>query len=744
MPRFLNQYILILLLFLGLVLLAFELDGSVFPAHDAMLIFQFFEFVYSHYYEFGEVPRWLPNSGYGLPALLYQLSFLSVTKYLVMVLGLLFDVHNVLVLYKVSLFIDRVIFIFGVYLLSSLLYRSPISRGYLCLAAMASLSVYYQPFFNFYLFYLFPIFLYLGLSFIKTGRLGYLALAFLIGALQFLGHTIYFIPLQFYVLFLVFFLYGCLYWPKKIECGRPTFYLSFIATVLCSFLVYLIFQSVEGMTSIAHNRNHDFSVSLEDFLTFERLDVGTTVLGYLTGSTLSYDNTFYIGLLPLVLVVIGIVRSRSTGFWIFVIAAIVVVSFSVGGFFSTLYFHLPGMDKYRYIGLVFGICSLFMLIATGFVVDDEVSHPCASGRSIAWLKRIAFALLVLVLMDMAWTHSAPDLLNHANLSVWTVGVFLLKAMGLVSVILVCSYTEWGRRYRLSVFTAFFILDGLSYQAQVINHMPRVGEELSKLAMVKQHDFSKPRFDLQSNTEEAKLLKRFIEFSKPHNASVYDTTFDWMGSGACIPVVRTDRWNPYVLAAIRARGGVVEPLSGNAFFHQSDENFKRSIGCTAPRFFFAHSFESVSSNESDALARTDNPSRDVIIHAPSGVLSIEKPLQYDANLRLLDYRSHKIRIEIDIKSGHQAILVHADAWDSRWSASINDRDAEVLRANAGFKAIVLNEGRNRIEFEFAKHHPMIMLNKTVLFLAVSFLVFLSMLCIREIKTCRNMEPSPSDW
>ena len=133
----------------------------------------------------------------------------------------------------------------------------------------------------------------------------------------------------------------------------------------------------------------------------------------------------------------------------------------------------------------------------------------------------------------------------------------------------------------------------------------------------------------------------------------------------------------------------------------------------------------------------------MLHDSSEKLSVDKPLQDNPNLKFVDYNSHRIRLEVDIMTGHQGILVHADAWDSRWSARVNGQDARILRANIGSRAVVLDEGRNQIEFEFARGHPMVLLNKVVFSLTMFFVVFLCALSFREARIYRHFGRALTD-
>src|SRR5262245_43276328 len=66
---------------------------------------------------------WLPYGGYGQPNVLYHLMEISSTDYLMMFVGRLLGVRNALLLFQLSVIADHVLFLFGIYLLSRMLFK---------------------------------------------------------------------------------------------------------------------------------------------------------------------------------------------------------------------------------------------------------------------------------------------------------------------------------------------------------------------------------------------------------------------------------------------------------------------------------------------------------------------------------------------------------------------------------------------------------------------------------------------
>jgi hypothetical protein len=68
-------------------------------------------------------------------------------------------------------------------------------------------------------------------------------------------------------------------------------------------------------------------------------------------------------------------------------------------------------------------------------------------------------------------------------------------------------------------------------------------------------------------------------------------------------------------------------------------------------------------------------------------------------KILSYRNTEIIVETLTQSG--GILVLNDVWHSWWRATVDDKPAEILRANVLFRAVPVGPGKHIVRFEF---HP----------------------------------------
>lgn len=102
---------------------------------------------------------------------------------------------------------------------------------------------------------------------------------------------------------------------------------------------------------------------------------------------------------------------------------------------------------------------------------------------------------------------------------------------------------------------------------------------------------------------------------------------------------------------------------------------------------------------DALLREGWPDAD-----PQRVVLLEsspplQPASSDAagSARLLRYGNAEVDVEVDAPAG--GFLVLNDVWHPWWFATVDGKDAEVLRANVLFRAVAVPPGRHTVRFVF---------------------------------------------
>jgi hypothetical protein len=88
---------------------------------------------------------------------------------------------------------------------------------------------------------------------------------------------------------------------------------------------------------------------------------------------------------------------------------------------------------------------------------------------------------------------------------------------------------------------------------------------------------------------------------------------------------------------------------------------------------------------------EKPGEDAIV-APAGGDSAAK-----AQVRLVSYANTEVVVEVDAASAGYVVL--NDVWHPWWRATVNDEEADILKANVLFRAVQIEAGKSTIRFSF---------------------------------------------
>ncbi len=90
-----------------------------------------------------------------------------------------------------------------------------------------------------------------------------------------------------------------------------------------------------------------------------------------------------------------------------------------------------------------------------------------------------------------------------------------------------------------------------------------------------------------------------------------------------------------------------------------------------------------------------PSLSLVHQGPTG--TSENGAERSATVRLVSYANTEVVIEVD--APRAGFVVLNDIWHPWWGATVNDAEAEVLKANVLFRAVQVAEGRSIVRFSF---------------------------------------------
>jgi len=173
-------------------------NDRIWPVHDTAGVFHRFYFFYNDFFLHGELPRWVPYGSYGFHSNEFQM-ILTPASYLAIFAGGLMKITGVLVMFKLSVFLEQLILLFGLYRLSSSLFTRKSAVWFVCLGGIASTVWLAQIFFNFRIYYLFPLAFYFLHQFFSQRRPHYLWLYGVTFIVTMMGNVPYFAPLYFVI-----------------------------------------------------------------------------------------------------------------------------------------------------------------------------------------------------------------------------------------------------------------------------------------------------------------------------------------------------------------------------------------------------------------------------------------------------------------------------------------------------------------------------------------------------------------
>lgn len=696
-----------------------HLPASIVPYHDQMVRFQVFYFFYNDLFFNAELPRWVAEYCYGAPAEPFEVGGIGPCDYLALVLGCMLRMPDVMRLFKLSMFFHEFVFAAGIMLFGRQCYRSGWTRFMLGAGAILTLNWWGQPWFNLYDVYLLPIVFTCLIWFFRDGAPKWLYLAAIVLACSMIGNVTYLAPL--YVLVLAAF---CLpqYRAAKerlrsLRAIGPWLHpYGLVLLLVAAGLVPFVLGCFQGFTILAGGRDvRTGAVSLEDFLNFAkgRPALAQVLLGYTTGAITQGDNTYYVGLLPLVLFVYALFTVRQPLFYGLAASAIFVAWFAAGGMLATATYFLPGISLMRHIGLLHGFDRLFVLLAAGYGIDRLqcviMKVPVTPAPPFARRARMLLALAALISLDLWWAWRPNDADFTGGLRGWE-AVFLMRlaAYAIPAVLVLWLLNDRAvrpPRYFSLLLVVPFLFDVTLFQAAMLRTFPSVPANLlvPGVFAARRPEFAETRLQAPPKgrpLEAFKILNRPMRLLDRR----YQACYLLLGYDPCVPEYRADYIATSVYEMIIARGGQPSQFPKERYLPPRDDSFYRSLGCAAPKLRVVSQI--VPAEAEDAamflFARLSDPFGTVVIRGSdseksSGPAAAEEQLQPKITVEI--YSPNRLQLALDNRAAGPRWLVYADAYHPGWKATINGKPTPVLRANIGQKAVKLQPGRNAISLTF---------------------------------------------
>lgn len=724
---------------------AHYLSRAFFPIHDTLEVFTFFHYFYCEWFVRGEIPQWFPQVTYGVPTNFYQLRNITPIYYVFMLLGKLFGIKDVIFLFKIAVLGEQSIFLLGMYVLSRYLFKHRATVILVSLIAIAGIVWHSAINFNFRLYAFFPLVTYLLLLFFEKKKEGYLWLAGITCLAGGMGVTIYFLGLWAWV----YSTFAILLFALNRNAFKHIFQLSkknilyfciFIG-LIAGTLIY-IKTSINFLTLVSIDRKNTGVTTLETFLQYGRLPQVKDILKALFISNsdirvgVTYDNTVYMGLVPLIFLVWSVMFVRDKRYYVFLSLAVMLVWFSFGGFFAALIYRFPAVSYYRHIGHVYSLVKVILIICLGYGIDHFWDA--------SWKKKIggtAVSVVVLLFLFDVFVRNReiPFSLTHliqGIAGIWGViraqffarifqGRLVFPVCGMIVLGVLIGVKAFGQDrhpfsrivLRACLFMILF-MDLFIFQQRVNDTIPKIPQEhysWLKSAEVRVADYQAIR-TLEPFKPEHQDAYALVMLSNP--TGKYVSAYNFVQFDRCDPGFRVDL----------ASQGVLDLVS---IPHLS----RAVVGCYYPKMRLVPGALYSDDLMDLALIGKDEEAFRRIVVLPSkneGQREYEGgtiPTHPGNRVEVKSFSPNRVAAEVYIEDEKGSWLVYADAYNPRWEAFIDGTKTGIHKAYLAFKAVFVQKGKHAVVFSLA---PVLKVRSAIVALiGLSFGLILSGFFIREL-------------
>lgn len=712
------------LTFIGLLFFTLLLNlpyffNLVFYSHDSLSYYATFYTTYNNFFYHGEFVQWLPYSSYGVHANFIQITQLTVVDYFVILAGGLLKIPETLFLFKVSLLLEQIIFLFGMYLLSKKLFKEKTAVFFTCACALGSLVLCNQLFWGFLAFYLLPLVIYCLQLYFRRYDLRYLLIAMNISLLAMAGSVPYYEVITLLVVaIIVLFLIithrhrwkELLNAAKEVSASHLILFLVFLA--LASAYGYLCFCRGEHITILSPQRDPTtYTIPLDTFLSYGG-DLGfEKFMGLIQPRALhtwwALDLILYMGFLMLLFVGYGVMKVRDPTFYSFVAVVVVLVFFSVGGMVSRILYHIfPGMHYYRHIALSVTCFKIFLPLMAGFGVDAFLKNSRTKVFS------FGAGVVVACLLVEAFIYCVY---SRGFLGERCAQLYIYFVLGVILIFPLMLKRSSAKQFFKMIMISGICVELLGYQAILASSQRLIAESWPKeLSRTCDHLFQATRtiYPPQGMAKEAfdGLFNIASHASTPRYAHYYNM-LQWDPEA---PYFRIDFINTHVLRLLEARG--VDAYSF-PFILLPDPPLQRALGgeTSSKLQLISNVFFVNDEKEAIEYVKTIDNIDEVIVlnNVPLGIrIPWVNYRAAEGNVFVTDFSSNSLSLIAALPVGTKAWLYYADGFHPSWKAFVNGQPTPIFQANVGFKAILLEGGIHDVRFVYD--------NKPVFF---SFCIFI---------------------
>jgi len=714
----------------AVVLANFRFVGADAPvSDDSLYVFQVFHYFYSGFVVDGELPLWAPNHLYGAPTAYEQMTCLTPGSYLSMLAGKLLQEFDTLSMFRLAMVLDQVLFLLGLYLLARKLYESSGAVLFVCLTAIGMSFWHKQVHFMFRIFAFWPwVFLCLVLLFEKR-RPAFLWLAGLAAVIGMIGNATYF-PLLWPLVGGLFLLWPAWqmrrYWRSFVAHSWIDVQALLVFVAAAALVATIVPREFAGMKIAAPGRDAVTGAnSIDMFLTYGGAPFPDIAGVFLKGAPLFRNNTYYVGLLPLLAFAWGLARVRRWQFLALAGAGLLLFCFAQGGVVSALLYQVPGMAYYRYIRFVYNLIGFLIVLGAGFGFDDFLR----SGR------RAHLALCALFFVGLGDAFAAP-FVRQCLVSVPEPDptdptfYFLLRT----SVLAACSAAACllaGRRescsivgtgapagrlalprlpvdgFRRPALVAACALAGVTVDLGLFRDAVLRADVQAELALRLAAHCRAGAFPYAKQRTLYGVSETAVETCRLINPSCGNMTFAYVFAGfdpAWWPNERCNLLPKRFDDLVKARGydwlGKIWPQL------DQDWPFWRVLGIESPKIRFVDRAVRVASQAEARQLIGSTPALDQVLLLENNPANLhgadsepDGTNSAAARYRVKRFTANALSLAVDIPPGAGAWLVYADNYTTGWHASVDSQPAVLEPAYLAFKAVRLTAGKHEVVFNY---------------------------------------------
>jgi len=677
------------------------------PYHDSMYFFDLFYFFYNHFFFHNNLAQWMPYDSYGLPINHEQIFGLSAVSYLFMVIGWIFRIKNVLLLFKATVLFEQLVLLTGMYMLSRLLFNSRCTVYIVCIGAVCSCYWLHQLMFDLHTFYMFPLALYLLMLFFRRHAPVFLWLTGIILFAWIMGNSLYCMSLwiaTFFIIFVVLLLKDvsvlkCIFQKRLLNIVLFIFFI-----VLC-FAYYMQLNDIRGYVNFL-SRGPGGANTLATFLIWGEVQGFPE---FLKNQFLGLHDTRYIGLLPVLFFIMSMIWVRKREFFAFLAPAVFLIWLYCGGLFSVLCYYIPGMKYYRHITYTYGMIKILMLICAGYSFD--LFWKVDARQKIKYLF-VSLAVMIFIYdshrltgqflheLSFSATPKKDFFLVVKPLSIFPiVGIYLIVFIGIAIgyiILVLLDRSRYADKKRWILFRHFvdgmlifvFFIDVLYFQILVFKLKPRLSKDYKDLVYVYYvHKFEFMPFRKQKpKGQRQKDAYRLI--LRKGAGTNYPAVYNFIQFDTCYTEFYTHMHSKGFSRLMSTR-------------HRIDRDLLKVIGCYFPKFRLIDNAKYF-----NTIDKTVNIMRN--LPALYNILIIRnhgEPYQMDMSLhsgvanlgsiKVEDFNPNEVYLDVNVSTKHGAWLVYADNYHKGWHAEVNGKEVPVEEAYLAFKAVYLNKGHNKV-------------------------------------------------